>query len=190
MFAFSLLHASTNIFMNPAVEITIASTKDVAAIAALVNSAYRGEPAKKGWTTEADLLDGLRTNDDSLTGMINTPGSVILKYTDNTGQLLGCVYLNKKENKLYLGMLTVAPALQAKGIGKQLLLAAEKHAKEVGCAAITMTVISVRKELIAWYERHGYQSTGETKPFPVDPAFGLPKQPLHFIVMEKMLCNY
>lgn len=176
--------------MTPAVETTIASINDVAAIAALVNNAYRGDDAKKGWTTEADLLDGLRTNEDSLTGLINTPGSVILKYTDNQEQLLGCVYLTKKENKLYLGMLTVAPALQAKGIGKQLLLAAENHAKVTGCAVITMTVISVRKELIAWYERHGYHATGETEPFPVDPAFGLPKQPLHFIVMEKLLRSY
>lgn len=170
--------------------ISIATLNDVAAIAALVNSAYRGETAKKGWTTEAELLDGLRTNEDSLTGMINNPGSVILKYIDNAGQLLGCVYLTKKDNKLYLGMLTVAPALQAKGIGKQLLLAAENHAKAIGCSVITMTVISVRKELIAWYERHGYQSTGETEPFPADPAFGLPKQPLHFIVMEKTLSGY
>jgi GNAT superfamily N-acetyltransferase len=83
-------------------------------------------------------------------------------------------------------MLTVNPELQGWGIGKRLLSAAEAHARQVGCIAITMTVISVRSELIAWYERHGYRATGETEPFPTDPAFGLPKQPLHFIVMEKL----
>ncbi|MBV9988450.1 MAG: GNAT family N-acetyltransferase, partial [Chitinophagaceae bacterium] len=89
----------------------------------------------------------------------------------------------------YLGMLTVSPALQAKGIGKQLLKAAETYAEAHGCTAITMTVISVRHELIAWYERHGYRFTGERKPFPADAAFGLPKQDLEFIVMEKPLAG-
>lgn len=84
-------------------------------------------------------------------------------------------------------MLTVSPELQAKGIGKQLLAAAESMAKSEGCKTIQMTVISVRKELIAWYERHGYAATGETAPFPTDPKFGLPKQSLAFIVLEKQM---
>ena len=84
-------------------------------------------------------------------------------------------------------MLTVTPELQAKGIGKQLLAEAENYAKQNACNFITMTVISVRHELIAWYQRHGYLPTGETEPFPTDPKFGLPKQELVFIVMEKSL---
>ena len=168
-------------------QVTTSTKNDVAAIALLVNSAYRGDSSKKGWTTEADLLDGSRTDQASLIKMIETPGSVILKCNDKDGQLQGCVYLHKKQDKLYLGMLTVSPELQARGIGKQLLAAAETRAKQTGCTGITMTVISFRHELIAWYERHGYQQTGETQPFPSDPAFGLPKQPLHFIVMEKYL---
>lgn len=171
--------------MPIATRLIIATTNDVVAISALVNSAYRGDSSKKGWTTEADLLDGIRTDEASLTKMIETPGSVILKCIDKAGQLLGCVYLHKKQDKLYLGMLTVSPELQARGIGKQLLTAAESHAKQTDCSGITMTVISVRHELIAWYERHGYTPTGETQPFPADPAFGLPKKPLHFIVMQK-----
>ncbi|MEK7199822.1 MAG: GNAT family N-acetyltransferase, partial [Bacteroidota bacterium] len=87
----------------------------------------------------------------------------------------------------YLGMLTVNPLLQAQGIGKQLLLAAEAYARQNNCNGITMTVIAVRHELIAWYERHGYRPTGETEPFPADPVFGLPKQVLYFIVMEKAI---
>ena len=172
--------------MSNTVTIIAATTKDVAKLVKLVNSAYRGEGSKKGWTTEADLLDGIRTDEASLMQMLETPGNTILKYSGN-GNLLGCVYLSKKQGKLYLGMLTVAPELQARGIGKQLLLAAEAYARQTYCTALTMTVISVRHELIAWYERHGYLPTGETQPFPTDPAFGLPKQPLQFIVMEKQL---
>jgi len=173
--------------MIPSQQINPASAKDIAALDVLVNSAYRGEGSKQGWTTEADLLGGLRTNPGILQKQLEEPDSVILTYRDENNVLSGCVYLKKKDNKMYLGMLTVAPNLQAKGIGKQLLFAAEHHARQNNCEAITMTVIAVRHELIAWYERHGYRPTGETEPFPTDPEFGLPKQPLFFIVMEKSL---
>lgn len=168
-------------------QISTVTQKDIDAIDQLVNSAYRGESSKKGWTTEADLLDGLRTNPDSLKKLIQDPGAVILKCTDHNDTVMGCVYLKKKGTKLYLGMLTVNPLLQAQGIGKQLLLAAEAYARQNNCNGITMTVIAVRHELIAWYERHGYRPTGETEPFPADPVFGLPKQALYFIVMEKAI---
>ena len=164
-----------------------ATINDVAILSELVNSAYRGERSKKGWTTEADLLDGIRTDEAALQKMIETPGTVILKCMNESEQLLGCVYLQKKKSSLYLGMLTVAPELQAMGIGKKLLAAAEDQASVMQCDSITITVIAVRHELIAWYERHGYRATGETQPFPQDPSFGLPKQALHFIVMEKKL---
>lgn len=167
--------------------ITVANTTDAAELTQLVNSAYRGDSSKKGWTTEADLLGGQRTNEAGILDMIQGPDAVILKYTSEEGLLQGCVYLQKKISQLYLGMLTVSPELQAKGIGKQLLAAAESMAKSEGCKTIQMTVISVRKELIAWYQRHGYAATGETAPFPTDPKFGLPKQSLAFIVLEKQL---
>lgn len=167
--------------------ISIATKNDVDALVSLVNSAYRGESSTKGWTTEASLLDGIRTNTVSMLEQLANPEAVILKYTDENGALTGCVYLEKKDEKLYLGMLTVSPLLQAKGTGKQLLAASEAYGVHTGCKAMTMTVISVRKELIAWYERHGYRNTGETRPFPTGPEFGIPKQELSFIVMEKTL---
>jgi ribosomal protein S18 acetylase RimI-like enzyme len=168
--------------------ITIAANEDIAPIEKLVNSAYRGDSSRKGWTTEADLLDGIRTNKDVLSGMINRGDSIVLKCSNAKNQLVGCVYLQKKEDKLYLGMLTVAPDIQAQGIGKKLLQAAEEYAQTQQCTAITITVISLRQELIKWYERRGYKATGERKPFPSnDPRFGLPKQQLEFIVMEKQL---
>jgi ribosomal protein S18 acetylase RimI-like enzyme len=167
--------------------ISIAAIDDVPSLVDLVNSAYRGEAAKKGWTTEADLLDGIRTDEPSLAGMLKKTGATMLICRNNAGSLAGCVYLEQQPGTVYLGMLTVSPLLQASGIGKQLLKAAEDFAKENGADNISMTVISVRHELIAWYERHGYTKTGETKPFPTDPAFGIPKQPLEFIVMKKMI---
>jgi GNAT superfamily N-acetyltransferase len=167
--------------------ISVAGPADAAHLSQLVNSAYRGDGSKKGWTTEADLLGGQRTNEAGIREMLAEPDAVILKYTSEEGLLQGCVYLKKKATSLYLGMLTVSPELQAKGIGKQLLAAAESMARQAGCNTVEMTVISVRKELIAWYERHGYAPTGETAPFPSDPKFGLPKLSLEFIVLKKKL---
>jgi ribosomal protein S18 acetylase RimI-like enzyme len=166
-----------------------ATLTDISALNNLINSAYRGESSKKGWTTEADLLGGIRTTEESLAETIRKTDTSILKYTE-AEQLLGCVMLIKKENALYLGMLTVSPELQGSGIGKKLLKSAEIFAQENGISKIEMTVISVRSELIAWYERHGYVKTGETKPFPMnDPNFGEPKQHLEFIVLEKKIRN-
>ena len=167
--------------------IVTATAADSKALSQLVNSAYRGESSRQGWTTEADLLDGQRTDEISLEKMIAQPGNTILVYRDAEKNLLGCVYLQQKQVTVYLGMLTVSPSLQGRGIGKELLAASELHARKAGCRSITMTVISIRHELIDWYKRHGYRETGETQPFPADPAFGLPRQALEFIVLEKEL---
>ena len=168
-------------------EITKASDTDAAPIATLVNSAYRGDSSRAGWTTEADLLDGTRTDAAAIADIIRRPGYTILKYTEQ-GKILGCVELHQDRHRLYLGMLTVSPQLQGKGIGKMLMQAAETHSRALGCTSVFMTVISVRKELIDWYQRHGYQPTGERKPFAFnDPRFGQLKQPLEFIVLEKPL---
>ena len=176
--------------MQEDLTIGISSKEDIPQLEKLVNGAYRGESSKKGWTTEADLLDGIRTNKDVLAGMINRADSIVLKCMNATNELVGCVYLQNKEEKLYLGMLTVAPDLQDQGIGKKLLQAAEEYAQTQQYSAITITVISLRQELIQWYERRGYKATGEKKPFPSnDPRFGLPKQDLEFIVMEKKISS-
>jgi len=167
-------------------QISPAHIKDIPDLVALINSAYRGEASKKGWTTEADLLKGeLRTDIPTLTEIMNRLHAVILKYTSTEGSITGSVFLEKQERGLYLGMLSVSPLQQAGGVGKQLMKVAEQYAKENNCPCIFMNVISVRHELIAWYERLGYQKTGETKPLPTDTKFGVPTQPLEFIIMEK-----
>ena len=168
--------------------ISSANTQDIPALTELINSAYRGEASKKGWTTEADLLEGeLRTDIATLTELLKNPQAVILKYTLADGTIAGCVYLDKRERGLYLGMLTVSPLLQASGIGRQLLTAAEIYASENGSKSIFMNVISLRHELISWYERNGYMQTPERNPMPDNPRFGIPTQPLEFMIMEKII---
>ncbi len=168
-------------------ELLHATVQDAPEIAILVNSAYRGDSSRQGWTTEADLLDGTRTDAAAIEDIIRQPDHWIMKYIE-TGQLLGCVEIHKSGEKLYLGMLTVRPHLQGKGIGKNMLLGAEAEARKLKCRSIYMTVISIRKELIDWYVRHGYTATGERKPFEFnDKRFGQPKIKLEFIVLEKSL---
>ena len=167
--------------------ISKATTQDIPELNILINSAYRGESSKKGWTTEEHLLGGIRTDEANLGELLQKEDVTILKYTENN-QLIGSVYLEKQGDTLYLGMLTVSPELQGGGVGKKLMQAAEDFARNARLSKISMTVISVRSELIAYYERRGYKSTGETKPFPMsDPKFGLPKQFLEFIIMEKAI---
>lgn len=165
--------------------IEIATHEDIPRLNKLINSAYRGEESKKGWTSEADLLGGIRTDIKILLELISKPNAVILKYCIAQEDPIGCVYLEKKGLNMYLGLLTVTPLEQAKGIGRILMKAAENYATSQGCFFIEMTVISIRTDLIAWYERHGYQRTDKTQPFPQDEKFGIPKQPLEFVVLQK-----
>ncbi|PWV51500.1 ribosomal protein S18 acetylase RimI-like enzyme [Chitinophaga sp. S165] len=161
--------------------------EDIPAIDFLVNSAYRGDSARIGWTHEADLLNGSRVDADIIAQLVADPNITLLKYTED-GQIIGCVCLEKREDHVYLGMLTVNPSLQAKGIGKALLEAAESYAPVLGCNTIEMTVITVREELIAWYIRRGYRNTGKIKDFPTgDTRFGIPVTRLEFVVLEKQL---
>ncbi|NRS88323.1 ribosomal protein S18 acetylase RimI-like enzyme [Flavobacterium sp. 7E] len=160
---------------------------DIPFLNILINSAYRGETSKKGWTTEANILEGSRTNEQELIGIFDDPKNTFLKFTEQN-QILGCVLLIQKENKLYLGMLTVSPTLQNSGIGKKLLTAAENHLQTLDLKTIVMTVISLREELIAWYKRHGYVDTGAREAFPVgDIHIPIVTTPLEFMVLEKTI---
>ncbi|MEJ6595689.1 GNAT family N-acetyltransferase [Parasphingorhabdus sp.] len=167
-----------------------AQAKDVDALHALIESAYRGESAKRGWTHEADLLGGQRTDAKALREIIAADRQVILLTRGGKG-IAGCVQLSYvKDGVAYLGLLTVDPALQAAGLGKELLMQSEQFVRENWqSAAIEMTVIRQRTDLIAYYERRGYFRTGENRPFPHnDPRFGLPKSAeLEFAVLRKKI---
>ncbi|QXV67322.1 GNAT family N-acetyltransferase [Mucilaginibacter sp. 21P] len=167
--------------------ITPAKSSDIPELVDLINSAYRGEGAKRGWTTEADLIDGTRTDIGSFTEELNDPAVTMLKNTDEDNKITGCVFLQKRGEKLYLGMLTVSPTLQAKGLGKQLLQAAEDFGREHGLKCMTMTVITKREELIAFYERRGYAKTGEVISFTIPEHNGIAKEPLEMYKLEKPL---
>jgi len=181
LFIFALM---TAVFSNP--NISVASTADIPAINDLLNSAYRGEGSRQGWTTEADLIAGdIRTDENMLQKVMEQPGSVFLKYANGQQQITGCVNLQQFNNKIYLGMFSVSPPLQGGGIGKHLLKAAEEYAQHLHCIAIYMSVISVRTELIDWYKRHGYIEAGEIKPFPEDGVTGKHLQALEFLILEK-----
>lgn len=169
----------------------VAEPGDAENLSRLVNSAYRGDSSRRGWTTEADLLGGQRTDPDALRELISDSGNTIL-LMHRDADLIGCVFLRQKTESAYLGLLTVLPDLQAGGIGKRLLAAAEGWVYENWrFRVVEMTVIRQRSELIAWYERRGYVNTHRTEPFPYgDEKFGLPKRPdLEFVVLEKRLCR-
>jgi GNAT superfamily N-acetyltransferase len=166
-----------------------ATADDLPPLHALVESAYRGTSARRGWSHEADLLEGQRTYIAALAAMLDDPNQHLLVFRDND-RLRACVALTDKGAGLaYLGMLTVDPQQQAAGLGRLILAAAEDHAAAFGARQVEMTVIAQRAELIAWYQRRGYALTGEQRPFPHgDPRFGLPKRDdLVFVVLEKTL---
>ena len=183
-----------------------AEPADADAIVALVESAYRGDASRAGWTTEADFLDGRRTGADEVLAQIERPDSRIL-LAERDGDLLACANVAidalahpahaslahpyaSEDLAGYFGMFSVQPGLQNTGIGKAMLAEAERVARdEWKLPSMRMTVIDIRDELIAWYERRGYRRTGITKPFPYgDARFGIPKRDdLRFEILEKVL---
>ena len=165
---------------------------DLEAVADLVNSAYRGETSRQGWTTEADYLDGQRTDAETLRRALSVePDAVILTLRDDAaGPLLGTAWLEPaRDGAWYLGMLTVRPDLQARQLGRTVLAGAEAAAAARGATRIVLTVVHIRDTLIGWYERRGYRLTGEVRPFPYgDESLGIPRRDdLTFVVMDKML---
>ncbi|WP_266169496.1 GNAT family N-acetyltransferase [Dyella subtropica] len=166
-----------------------AEAADVAAIVTLVESAYRGDSGRRGWTTESDLLDGQRTDAAGVSAILGQPGSVVL-LAERDGVLLACCHVEQQGEAGYFGMFAVNPDLQNGGIGKALLAEAERYVREQWHSlAMRMTVIEQRAELIAWYERRGYQRTGEFRPFPYgDERCGIPRRDdLRFECMVKSL---
>ena len=166
-----------------------ATIADIPAVIALVTSAYRGDASRAGWTTEADLLDGNRIDPEVLRGDIERASSRVL-LASRDGVLLGCAHVAIEDGAGYFGMFAVDPQRQAAGLGKAILAEAERVVRdEWKLSMVRMTVIDLREDLIAWYQRRGYRRTGIKKPFPaVDPRFGIPKRnDLRFEMLEREL---
>ncbi|MBO8184291.1 GNAT family N-acetyltransferase [Streptomyces spirodelae] len=150
---------------------------DIAALTELVESAYRGEASRAGWTTEADLLDGQRTDPEGVAGVVRDPKSIML-LAERDGTVVACCQLERHDQGAYFGLFAVSPLLQGGGVGRRVLAEAERTVRaEWGAERLRMQVIRQRADLIAWYERRGYTRTGELSPFPYgDERFGVPRR--------------
>jgi len=168
-----------------------ATPEDIPALVTLVNSAYRGDSSRAGWTTEADMIGGVRIDDARMAAAITPPDSVVLLH-EREGAIVCCVHVQCKGEGSYLGMLTTRPTMQGAGLGRMMIEAAEAWAVEHWQARfMEMTVIVLRTELIAWYERCGYARSGERRPFPYgDERWGVPmRDDLAFEVLRKELAR-
>jgi ribosomal protein S18 acetylase RimI-like enzyme len=181
--------------VSDALRVREASLADAEAVTELIESAYRGDVSRQGWTTEADLLDGQRTDVDAVRSALSRDDVRVLIATrhdeDGSEVLLGCCQIeHRPPQRTYFGSFAVRPDRQNLGMGKTLLAAAERTASALWQASVMeMTVIAQRAELIAWYQRRGYELTGKTQPFPYgNERAGLPRRDdLHFVVLEKSL---
>ncbi len=166
-----------------------ATAADVPSLVALVESAYRGESSRAGWTTEADLLEGRRTDSEGVMAVLQGQDSRMV-VVESDGALLACCQLEDRRGHAYFGMFAVRPELQGGGLGRRLLAEAERLAGEQwGAKQMHMTVISAREDLIAWYVRRGYTRTGRTSAFPYgNERFGRPtREDLEFELLVKEL---
>lgn len=154
-----------------------ATPADAALIASLVESAYRGEASRAGWTTEADFLHGRRTDVTEIEALLTGSNGRFVLF-EREAEILASCYIERQGPVCYFGMFSVHPPAQGTGIGRLVIEEVERFARdEWASERVEMTVIDIRAELIAWYERRGYVRTGKTKPFPYgDERFGLPQR--------------
>ncbi|MFE0036539.1 GNAT family N-acetyltransferase, partial [Streptomyces sp. NPDC059018] len=149
-----------------------ATDADVPALVELIESAYRGDSSRAGWTTEADILDGQRTDPEGVRQVIGASGSRLL-VVRRGDEMVACCQLEHRGDAAYFGMFAVRPGLQGGGLGRLVITEAERLVREAwGVTEMHMTVISVREELLAWYERRGYRGGGAGAHVPTRAARG------------------
>jgi GNAT superfamily N-acetyltransferase len=153
------------------IRIRVAGPEDAVAVARLINAAF---------VVERVAFDGDRTNPENVRALMNN-GKFLL--AEDSAGLAGCVYVEVRGERSYLGLLSVDPQRQGTGLGRHLVAAMEKHSREAGCVAVDLRVISPRVELVPFYRRLGYVETG-TEPFSSDVKS---KVPGHYIAMAKRL---
>ncbi|ONG39861.1 hypothetical protein BKE30_08830 [Alkanindiges hydrocarboniclasticus] len=169
-----------------------ATMQDASALVALVNRAYRPTSGQEGWTHESNWITAQRISLEQLQSLLQQPSNYLLiaeclPLEKHNPQIVGCVLLSWHSPVLQIGLLTVEPHYQAQHIGRQLLDYAEQQGRQLFQPDIfEMSVVHTRQELIAYYERRGYQQTGQIKPYPLDQNVGTPKQPLHLLIMQKI----
>lgn len=174
-----------------------ATPDDAASVAALANAAYRLPPGPRGWTSEAELIAGQRTDATMLVDQLATPGVTILVATLPASaatpdvELVACVQLSPSGDPGVgeIGLFAVHPDHQGTGVGGATLTQAEDLARRSGYQRVRLLVIESRSELVGWYHRRGYAPTGAVQAFPYgDERFGTPRrQGLRFRVLERHL---
>jgi N-acetylglutamate synthase-like GNAT family acetyltransferase len=158
----------------PNVSIRRATRADLPAVVSLINRAFQ---------VESFFLDSDRTNLGDVTQRFEL-GEFFLAESPE-GQFLGCVYLEKRDERAYFGMLSVDPARKRTGLGRLLIETVENHARKKGCVAMDITVVNLRTELPPYYRRFGYEISGELPP--PEPMRLRSKLPCHLVKMSKSL---
>jgi GNAT superfamily N-acetyltransferase len=152
--------------------LVVADKKYASQICFLVNIAYRGT---RGWTKETDIVAGNRVTLSDVESILSNPDAHVLVAMDGN-EVMACICVEQNENNAYIGMFSVHPDIQGKGIGKEILLQAERFAaKTLRAEKFVMVVVSQRKELISYYERRGYFRTGVVEAYPLHLNVGVPK---------------
>ena len=171
----------------PMLRFRIANSADIGAIVDLVRRGSRGDASKRGWTSEADLVEGIRTDADQVRAMMSAHGEIILG--EDAGSLLACCHCQCSAREGQIDLLTVDPEQQSIGLGSQTLCLAEEWLRGRKAEVARILVLNRLPALGFWYERRGYIRTGATIPFSVvDPRFGRSKvQNLGFHVRVKEL---
>ena len=167
-----------------------ATADDVPKVTSLIERAYRGPEVATGWASEVDLLTGPRTTEVEIAALIaDHDGRFVLAELADVLKgdvLVGCALIQKDGEGSYFGMFAIEPALQIAGLGKALLAKCERAARDLWAAKwMSMVVISVREELIAWYERRGYVRTGHREPFPFSPSSGETTRDFDLVELKK-----
>lgn len=152
--------------------IRIATSDDAPGITAVINAAFR--------IAEEFFIDGNRITQSEVEQLL-TKGAFLLAEADD--KLNGCVYVELRGERSYLGLLSVDPTSQQSGLGSQLMIEAERYCREQGSHCMDILIVNLRKELPAFYQKRGYVEKGTT-PFPPDVPTRIP---CHFINMSKPL---
>jgi ribosomal protein S18 acetylase RimI-like enzyme len=164
-----------------------ATIDDVPALAALIERAYRGPEAAKGWTNEAEILTGPRSSPEEIAALIRDRNARFVTARDK-GTIAACALVKREANGAYFGMFAIDPDLQGGGLGKLMMGHCEEAARVLWASkSMRLTVISLRSKLIEWYERRGYQRTGESEPFPFDTATGALRTDFDLTVLQKKI---
>jgi ribosomal protein S18 acetylase RimI-like enzyme len=164
-----------------------ATIADVPALAALIERAYRGPEAAKGWTNESEILTGPRSSPEEIASLVRDREARFVTARDGQ-RIAACALVKKEEGGAYFGMFAIDPDLQGGGLGKLMMRHSEEAARVLwGSKSMRLTVISLRARLIEWYERRGYVRTGESEPFPFDTAAGALRTDFDLTVLRKKL---